>query len=104
MTFRMHPEGTPVWPSARRAAVLLAGLGLWLSLAGCAAGAGVDGFVPSPSFDTPHPVTAGPSPTLRPPPAASATLPVLDDSPTATFGVLPTSGPTVTRPATLPAT
>src|SRR6185369_11608842 len=86
-----------------RAAALLAGLGVCLALAACSGGAAY-GFVPSPSFDTPVPVTAGPSPTASPLPDTSTTVPALDESPTATLGVLPTSGPTVTPPATVQAT
>src|SRR5579859_2511362 len=115
MPFRMRPKagfrlvcGTrSKGVRARRAAAFLAGIGLWLGLAACTSGATVYGFVPSPSFDTPDPVTAGPSPTNTPllnAGTASTDVPALDESPTATLGVLPTSGPTVTPPATLQAT
>src|ERR1700687_5679022 len=90
--------------AASRAAILLIGFSLWLGLAGCTTGATAYGFVASPSFDTPAPVTAGPSPTLSLVPGAGSAVPGLDESPTATLGVLPTSGPTITPPATVPAT
>jgi len=89
----------PLW---KRPALLFAGL--WLVLAACASGGTVYVFVPSPSFDTPVPVTAGPSPTVTLLADPSTDVPAVDESPTATLGVLPTSGPTVTPPATLPAT
>jgi murein DD-endopeptidase MepM/ murein hydrolase activator NlpD len=90
-------------PAARpagRVGRTLAGLLVCLGLTACTTGATAYGFVPSPSFDTPQPVTAGPSPTVTLPPVAGATAALFDDTPTATLGVLPTSGPTVTPPAT----
>jgi murein DD-endopeptidase MepM/ murein hydrolase activator NlpD len=104
MPFSMRPKGAAARRTASRAAVILTTISLWLGLAACTGGTTASGFVPSPGFDTPHPVTAGPSPTISPLPAASTEVPALDESPTATLGVLPTSGPTVTPPATLQAT
>ena len=100
----MPPKGGAAPSRSGRAAILLAGVGLWLGLAACTTGATAYGFVPSPSFDTPNPVTAGPSPTLTRLPDPITQAPVLAESPTATLGALPTSGPTVTPPAIAPAT
>jgi murein DD-endopeptidase MepM/ murein hydrolase activator NlpD len=104
MPFSTRPRGAGALRPARWVALAFACMGLSLGLSACSTGATVYGFVPSPSFDTPQPVTAGPSATANPLPDAGTDAPVLDESPTATLGVLPTSGPTVTPPATVEAT
>jgi murein DD-endopeptidase MepM/ murein hydrolase activator NlpD len=104
MPFRTRPRGAGPRQRTRRAALAAACLGLGLGLSACSTGATVYGFVPSPSFDTAHPVTAGPSPTATLLPSTASEAPALDESPTVTLGVLPTSGATVTPPATPAAT
>ena len=104
MPFWTRPRGAGAPRPARWAAPALTCIGVSLALSACSTGATVYGFVPSPSFDTPLPVTAGPSATANPLPAAGTDAPDIDESPTATLGELPTSGPTVTPPETLEAT
>jgi hypothetical protein len=89
------------WKCVRRRAAEALGLGLMLSLSACASLTTGYGYVPSPTPDGPGLLTPGAGGT------ATLTMPtqaILPDTPTATLGVLPTSGPTVTRPATVPAT
>lgn len=104
MRFWTRPRGTASPRPARWLALALTCIGLTIGLCGCSAGATVYGFVPSPSFDTPQPVTAGPDSTAQPISTSQPDAPAIDESPTATLGVLPTSGPTVTPPATIEAT
>ncbi len=106
MPVAARPMGAPTRLTGltRQAACVLAGLGLCLGLSACMTGATAYGFVPSPSFDTPAPVTAGPSPTASSLPLGATDVTPLDDNPTATLGVLPTSGSTITPPATQEAT
>jgi murein DD-endopeptidase MepM/ murein hydrolase activator NlpD len=101
MEFWTRPRGAALPRPARWAALACACIGLSLGLSACSTGATVYGFVPSPSFETPQPVTAGPdqTSTLALDPGTDAPTP--GDNPTATLGVLPTSGPTVTPPASL---
>jgi len=104
MADRTRPAGAALLRPARATALAAVCLGLALALSACSDSITVAGYVPSPSFDTPAPITAGPAVTATDPLALGTDPGVLDDSPTPTLGVLPTSGPTVTRPATVAAT
>jgi murein DD-endopeptidase MepM/ murein hydrolase activator NlpD len=94
--------------AGRLAIWLLVGASLAVSLAACAVADPYYGPVPTPSFVSPVPVTAGPVLTSTfaapPSPSPATDTPPLDDTATATLGVLPTSGPTMTPPATPAAT
>ncbi len=88
---------------ARRVAATVAALGLLVGLSACSDLNTGYGFVPSRTAGAPDVLTAAPDGTATPPTPALTALPP-DDAPTATLGILPTSGPTVTPPATLLAT
>lgn len=94
-----------LWSRARHsaAAAVCLSLLIGLSVSACSQLTTGYGFVPSPTVDAASPQTVGPAGTGAPVSTAATDAP-LDDTATATLGILPTSGPTVTRPATLPAT
>ncbi len=92
------PFGKRAW----RAAATILGLSLITSLTACSDLTTGYGFVPSPTAGVAVPATDVLAGTAADPTAATDVP--MDDTPIATLGVLPTSGPTVTPPATLPAT
>ena len=108
MPFWARPRGAAARRPARWVARAVTLVALAAGLSACWSGGAAYGFVPSPSIDTPQPITALPYGTailaITGLPDAVTDVPPLDDSPTATLGVLPTSGPTVTPPSTLEAT
>ena len=94
--------------AGRLATWLLVAASLAMCLAACAVADPYYGPVPTPSFVSPVPVTGRPALTstsaASPSPAQATDMAPLDDTATATLGVLPTSGPTITPPATPAAT